>query len=125
MNLYRILVEHYAPKDCLESIAGYLLAENASEVYETIKDASSEKFGMYLGWVGDEDELYWNEETEEEDLTHKEWVILNKGEMGEDMFITDLYYGVTLTGWELVEENIDMDSEFIQKLISLKIAVTK
>lgn len=125
MNLYRILVEHYAPKDCLESIAGYLLAKDESEVYDVIKDANSEKFGMYLGWVGDEDELYWNEETEEEDLTHKEWVILNKGEMSDDQFITDLYYGVTLVGWELIEENVDMNSDFVQKLISLNIAVTK
>lgn len=125
MNLYRILAEHYAPKDCFESIVGYALVGNEDELYDLIKDSGSEKFGSFIGWCGDEDEEYWNEETEEEDLSHKEWVIKNGGELGQDQFITDLYYGVTLIGWELVEENVDINSEFSQKLISLKIAVTK
>lgn len=57
MNLYRINSEHYAPKDCHESIISYLLAENEDEVYDVIKDAGS-RFGPYIGWHGDEDEIY-------------------------------------------------------------------
>lgn len=98
MNLYRIDSEHYSPKDCHESIICYLLAE-------------------------DEDELYYDDDTGEEDLTHREWVKQNGGELSQDQFLNDLYYGVTLIGYELMEQNIDMESEFIQKLISLEIAI--
>ncbi len=121
MNLYRIISSHYSPKDSFTSTLCFLLAENEEQIYDFVKNCSYDQFNESINWCGDEDELYWNEETEEEDLTHKEWVLLNQGELECDDFLTDLYYGQTLIGWELINEDIAENEQLI--LTNLKVAI--
>lgn len=119
MNLYKILCDHYAPKDCCHSMMGYILAENDEQIYEFVKNDASITFNEYISWGLDEDGLYWNEQTEEDDLTHKEYVLRNKGELHEESLLDDLYYGQTLIGWETVAENVNIND--FQKSIELGI----
>lgn len=120
MNLYRIISSHYSPKDSFTSTLCFLLADNEEQIYNFIKNCSS-IFEEYVAWCGAEDDLYWNEETNEDDLTHKEWVVLNKGELDCDEFLEDLYYGQTLFGWELVKEDITESDQLV--LTNLKVAI--
>lgn len=111
MKLFEIISNHYSPKDCHSSTMDYVLAEDENQVYDFIKDK--------YGWIGDEDELYWDEETKEETATHRESVIKNQGELEEEQYLNDLYYGVTLYGWEIIAEDVDIKD--FQKSIELGI----
>lgn len=122
-NLYKIIAQHFSPKDSFTGIAGYLIAENEERVYDFIEDHPSNSFDDYVGWIGSkyDDELFWNPETQENDLTHKEKVIRDCGELKCDEYLNDLYYGQTLVGWELVQENLGQTE--INMLLHFKIAV--
>jgi len=116
MNLYKITFIHYSQKDSKEGIETYLLAENDKEVYNYI-----EKEYYYGCWVDEEKEnkmcsIYGDEYHIMGKETYKEKIIRIKGEINdEDYDICDLYYGLTLRGWELVKENINIDfTKFIE-----------
>ena len=116
MNLYKIEFAHYAPKDREDGIKGYVLAKNDEEMYHYI-----DKQYCYDSM---EDE---NEETEDdydpefdEFETYKARMIHLKGRMNDEEYdIADTYYGVTVHGWELVEENVKVED--FAKVIELNI----
>lgn len=119
MNLYRILFIHYAPKDSHSGITTYLLANNDEEVYTYI---DSINHGMWSGKNADYPELniYDDEYNVIGTESFKEKMIRIKGLMfDEDYELTDLYYGVTLDGWELIKEDVDVS--YYQELIDLGI----
>lgn len=131
MNLYRIIVEHSAPKDQHTAIQGYVLAENDEEVYKHIDENHN-----YSGWA-EKSDLTWEEYCEQEGLDATEEdpedyeglygkefmqsIIGTHGEIDrEDNDYSDAYYGVTYWGWEMVKENIGFNDTNV--LIGLGIA---
>jgi hypothetical protein len=107
-KLYKINVQHVAPKDEHTSLECFLLAENDEAVYFWL-----DKEKRYGGWEdinddGNEYKIYDN--TDDYNVigteTFKEKMIRIKGELNdEDRCFADAYYGLTFYGWELVEEN--------------------
>jgi hypothetical protein len=133
MNLYKIKFKHYSPKDSEEGELGLLLANSDEDVYHYIKNSNK----IFTDWVEYEcvvwesnkemfiysdnneecDETEWSSYDEYETETHKEKIIRLRGELNEsfDYKLTDLYYGKTLYGWELIKENPTTDfSELIE-----------
>tara|TARA_R110000744_G_scaffold7342_3_gene25310 strand:+ start:6088 stop:6468 length:381 start_codon:yes stop_codon:yes gene_type:complete len=112
MNLYKILFSHTAPKGSGKGIKGYLLAENDEQVYDYI-----DKKYNYESWKDcNEDEDRELDEIYDKDYnlvgteTFKEKILRIKGQMNdEDYDYSDAYYGITLLGWEVVEENTTKD----------------
>lgn len=121
MNLYRILFRHYAPKDSHSGITTYLLANNDEEVYTYI---DSINYGM---WSDKNEEcpklnIYDDEYIVIGTESFKEKMIRIKGLMfDEDYELTDLYYGKTLYGWEVIKEDVNVKD--YKELIELGIFI--
>jgi len=112
MNLYKILFKHYSQKDSEEGIKKFILAKNDTEVFDHIEEKHN-----YGTW-GDQEEDF--EPEEDGPQTYKEKLIKLKGQMyDEDYELHDLYYGATLYGWELVQENISGVNISILKQIGI------
>ena len=121
MNLYKVLFEHYAPKDSQLGISTFLLAENDNQVYDYINNIN---YGLWEDMNNDYDKLniYDNEMNVIGTETFKEKMIRIKGLIfDEDYELTDLYYGATLYGWELVKENVNVKD--YKELIELGIFI--
>ena len=114
MNLYKIIVKHCAPKDCHDSIACLLLAKDDEAVYEWLKKGNSEL---------DDDSIFVSYEYREEETftlydkdynkigieTFKNRMIRLKGLINdEEEEYEDLYYGLTLYGWKLLQEDVSI-----------------
>lgn len=113
MNLYEIMMEHFAPKDSEKGIYTYLVANSDEEVYEWLKLEKELKDGrqIFLSWSYKENEETFDIYDEDYNVigneSFKEKMIRIKGDINdEDVELTDLYYGRTLVGWDLVKENI-------------------
>ncbi|MEK4006518.1 hypothetical protein [Paenibacillus sp. FSL H3-0333] len=117
MNLYKIMFEHFAPKDSKAGIVTYLQAQSDEEVYEWLKSEPE---------AGNEGKVFTSYKYKEEDRetydiydkdyncvgqeSFKEKMIRLHGDMfDEDADVSDAYYGVTLYGWECVKENISLE----------------
>ena len=117
MNLYRITFSHSAPKGTETGMKTYLLAENEEEVYDYIDSTFN-----FESWKDNEEEgenfELFNEKWEVIGMqTFREKILSLKGEINdEDYDFSDAYYGVTLYGWELVEENTTIDYTHLIKL---------
>lgn len=95
MNLYKIAVQHSAPQDTIQAIACLLLARNDEEVYEWIKEGN-----IHLTY----ENVWKNKESDSEHF--KAHIIALKGDMNDENYdYSDAHYGITLFGWELIEEN--------------------
>ena len=116
MKLYRIIVLHGAPKDTHIATETYLIAEDDTQVAEWIN-----KEKQYGGWFDNEDLGYYlpGEGGEEKEVSLREWVMANKGDLEDEAGWEDAYYGVTKYGWEEIEGagTHDMD-----RLVELGIA---
>ncbi len=116
MNLYRIKLKHYSQKDSCEATACLLLAKNDEDVYEWIK--TEPECACYAGgsWSDEEDDnkeydIYDDDYNVIGKRTFKEKIIDLKGDIDdEDVNYDDLYYGLTLIGWELIQKDTDFDS---------------
>ena len=120
VNLYKQTFAHWAPKDSEAGIKGYFLAENNEQAYKEVYGSGD---SMYVERVM---EYYEPEEHEAEfeDTPDeaKARVIKARGDLNlmddytESMF-ADLYYGLTLHGWELVKPNVtEIDIQVIRAL---------
>lgn len=88
MNLYKILISHYSPRDDVFRNTVLLLSKTDKQVSEYIK--------YQLGIV---DTTFFNHQLICED----------------NVDICNVYYGNTLYGWEMVKENVTTDySELIE-----------
>ena len=100
MNLYKVIFEHYAPRDCESGIKEYLLADNQEQVFDYINKKYNHD--------------YWDD-----NYITKEERLMKKGQIQEHgISKSDLYYGWTEYGWELVKENIETN---LLDLIKLKV----
>ncbi len=99
MNLYKVMFEHYSPKDSETGIICYLLAKDTSRVYDYVKEMA--------GWKYNEEDF--DSEYSEYD-SFKEKIIDIDGEMfDDDANFDDLYYGKTYYGWEIVKEAVNVE----------------
>ncbi len=122
MNLYRAKFSHYAPKDNQSGTVCLILAETDEQVYEFLKsepEINGDKF--FLSWQDREDEEEEKEVLDENynlirTETIKEYLIRIRGSINdEDQQYDDLYYGLTVVGWELLKEDVKTDySELIE-----------
>lgn len=116
-KLYRIKVLHGAPKDSHTSTETYLVALSEGDVASWIEDGK--KYGnWFTPYDGEEEEMRYDEETESE-VTFKQWVLKNRGDLEDDEGWEDAYYGVTKWGWEPVEGATAQD---MARLVELGIA---
>lgn len=118
-NLYKIVFKHFAPKDSEEGIKEYVVADNEDQIFDHIVANHSG------GWEDrQEDEPYdiYNDDFEiigKESF--KEKMMRLKGEYhDEGVDVSDAYYGVTIMGWEKIENTSDGQ---IKTLLELNIAV--
>ncbi len=111
MNLYRIIFKHYCKKDNKEGIKTYLLANSAEDVFDYI-----DKEYTYSCWH-DKDIIYDDGFNKIGTETFREKILRLHGNINdEDTDFSDLYYGLTLYGWELVKENVGTDFDHLIKL---------
>ncbi len=132
MNLYKIIVQHFASKDEHTSIEKYIIAENESDLYDLIferptywadKDIDDIYYILpneYLEGVelGDEYHTYFEEEEGIIMEAWKKYVISTKGEYNAEWADYDgSALGTKHYGWELVQENIlPAEIETLKKL---------
>ena len=118
MNLYEVMMAHYAPKGSEQGVHTYLVADSDEAVYEWIKKEKELSDGrvIYNNWEycetdGKVYDVYDDNYEVIGQETFKERKIRLKGELYDDEnSYGDLYYGLTLLGWKVVKENIK-DSE--------------
>lgn len=114
MNLYKVMFEHFSQKDSEIGILTYLVAKSDEEIYEWLKSNPKLQDETYIFTVYKDREN--NEETFEiyddaynviGEESYKDKIIRLNGDMfDEDADLSDLYYGKTLYGWQLVKENV-------------------
>jgi len=110
MNLYKVLVEHFSQKDNVLAIVEYLLARNDDDVYNHIGKHNCERWAD-AERDGDVCQLYDDDYNIIGTETNRERIMRRKGEVNDDdIDLSDAYYGVTVYGWELVEEDVTWDA---------------
>ena len=118
-SLYRIIVLHGAPKDSHTSTETYLVAENEAAVADWIQREKC--YGLWLDdEEGEEPRTCYADENCEKEITFREWVMQNRGDLKDEEGWEDAYYGVTKWGWEPVVATPDE----IAVLLKLGIAIT-
>lgn len=129
MNLYEIMMKHYAPKDSQMGIYTYLVANSDEEVYEWLKSEQELKdgriiFNSYQDSEKDKEtfEIYDNDYKVIGTETFKERMIRLKGDLNdEDVELSDLFYGKTLLGWKVIKKSVTIED--IQTLKDLGICL--
>jgi hypothetical protein len=120
MNLYKIVVEHFSQKDSEKAIKCFLIAGSSAQVYFYV-DVNF-NYGCWEDRTDDggTSEIMDSEYNVIAVETIREKMIRLGGEyFDEDYEPEDLYYGVSVYGWELVQEDITV-SEY-SALVNLKI----
>jgi len=113
MNLYVLKFKHYAPKDSIEGIVTYLIANSSENIYEWMKSEPeiNDHYIINSYKHNENDDKIFNIYDENYNVigteTFKERMIRLNGEMfDKDADVSDAYYGVTHYGWELIKENV-------------------
>ncbi|MGG0308333.1 hypothetical protein ABEY43_07035 [Priestia megaterium] len=129
MNLYKIMLEHFAPKDSEKGIFTYLIAKTDEEVYEWIaaEKKTKDERTIYNSWKCNEEdigsfEIYNDNYDVIGEETYKERMIRLKGDINdEDAELEDLYYGKTLLGWDLVKESITPEEVLVLQSVGISL----
>ncbi|MGV6935853.1 hypothetical protein ACWA2B_10100 [Paenibacillus sp. CMM36] len=108
------MFEHFSQKDSQKGILTYLTANSDSEVYEWIKsEPSSEVWGSIFNSYKYKEKdnevfnIYDNDFSIVTQESFRDRMIRLHGDMfDEDAELSDLYYGATVYGWEVVKENV-------------------
>jgi hypothetical protein len=119
MNLYRIKVLHGAPKDSHTSIETYLAAKSEEDVANWIEAAKCYGSWFTPSKFSDPEDvrICWSKKREEE-ISFKEYILENRGDLEDEEGWEDAYYGITKWGWEPMEAT----EEDIKRLVELEIA---
>ena len=120
MNLYKVMLTHYAPKDSQEGIFAYVVAKSDKNVYEWIKSNPKVNGRSYYSVY---DGLEENDDYDEPENVINE-IIENQGILNTDYaddYLTDLYYGRTLDYWKLVKEDVNMS--LVERMINVGIDI--
>ncbi len=120
MKLHKILLRHAGPKDCVEVVFKYVLANSEQEILDEID--SPRGCYTYGAWQED-DSVYeqydanYNFVCEE---TYLQRMFRLRGEFNyEDASYDDAYYGVKHWGWD---EGVDISEDDANTLVGLGIA---
>jgi len=128
MNLYKQTFQHWSPKDSEKGISKYFLASSNREAYDIV-------YGKYDCVTVDRFCDFNSEEYDTFEIDYVEYLpsdldkekVINivadkRGELNFDDIdsldcFNDLYYGMTLEGWDLVREDITpQDIEVLKTL---------
>ena len=125
MNLYREIFQHWSQKDSERGIVKYFIAEDNAHAYDVVYSEWCSQYEDHTRDNYDPDEF----EPEYEDTPEqaKQRVIDECGDINvtdrfENVF-NDLYYGLTLKGWELVKEDLTLLD--VTSLIKLNVLETE
>lgn len=124
MNLYKVMFEHYSQKDSKTGIEDFVLKENDSEIFDYVRknyylhndpnDMDSDDLGL------DENDPEFEEKLNEVHKEFKRYMIEVGGSIGDEhVVLSDLYYGATVYGWELVKE--DISEAYMSALLNIGI----
>lgn len=102
MNIYKILVKHFAQKGSHESIECLLLASSDEEVYKWL---NVKLYGYFSDREQDSEfDIYDENYNVIGKENYKDRMLRIKGELfDEEIALDDLYYGKSLYGWELLK----------------------
>ena len=101
-SLYAVKVLHGAPGDSHTAIETYLVANSEEEVAEWIN--ANKCYGDWFeSEYDDEPRTRYADDDCTVEISFREWVLKNKGDLKDDEGWEDAYYGVTKWGWEKVE----------------------
>lgn len=118
MKLYRILVLHGGFKSSHTATETFLVAENDEQVANWIQ--AEKCHGLWLDdEEGEEPNVRYADDLEKE-ISFRDWVMLNHGDLDDDEGWEDAHYGVTKWGWEEVAGATQQD---IERFIELGIAI--
>lgn len=124
MKLYKVLLRHCAPKDCIEVTKLYVLADSESEILDRL-DSEGEGY-TYGAWKEKSEEAKEPFEIYDDNYrvigteTYLEKMLRLRGEFNdEDADYSDAYYGVTHYGWN---EGVDISEQYAVVLLNLSIA---
>ena len=118
MKLFRIIVLHGGPKSSHTSTEIYLAANSEDEVAGWIDKSHCNGFWFGTEW-DDEPRVRYDYDIEKE-ISLRDFIIKNKGDIDDEEGWDDAYYGITKWGWTEIEGATEED---IARLIELKIAV--
>ncbi|KAF6620659.1 hypothetical protein HFE03_07980 [Paenibacillus sp. EKM102P] len=129
MNLYKIMFEHFSQKDSQNGILTYLAANSDSEVYEWLKsEPYSESWGNIFNNYNYKEkdnevfDIYDNDFSIIDQESFRDRMIRLHGDMyDEEVELSDLYYGATLYGWNLVRENISFNDIKIMRDLGVNV----
>lgn len=121
MDIYKIIVQHFSQKDSHTSIEVFLLAESSEAVYQWVDKEKC--YGMYADRTEEDGliDVYDDDFNVIGQETFKEKMLRLGGEyFDEDYEPQDLYYGVTIYGWEKQESGLlDAEINALKKLGAL------
>lgn len=121
MNIYKIHVQHFSQKDSHTSIETFVLADSDEAVYNWVDKEKC--YGMYTDRTEEDGliDVYDDEYNVVGQETFKAKMLRIGGEyFDEDYEPQDLYYGVTIYGWEKLESTmVDVEIEALKKLGAL------
>ena len=103
MNLYQVMVNHYAPKGSQKGIAFFIVANSNEEVFDYL---------LQHGRIECKHGSYWNcwQDEEIEDLFKEEMLEHCDEECTTRANYDDLYYGRSYLSWELIKEDAKPDT---------------
>ena len=118
MEIYKIIVQHFSPKDSHTSIETFVLADSNESVYNWVD--KEKQYGMYTDKTEEDGliDIYDDDYNIIGQETFKEKMLRIGGEyFDEDYEPQDLYYGVTIYGWEKLESDmLDIEIEALNKI---------
>jgi hypothetical protein len=118
MYIYKIIVQHFSQKDEHASIETFVLAESDEAVYQWVDKEKC--YGTYADRTEEDGlmDVYDDDYTVVGQETFKEKMLRIGGEYFDgDYEPVDLYYGVTIYGWEKMESNLfDVEVSALKKL---------
>jgi hypothetical protein len=120
MKLHKILLRHAGPKDSVEVVFKYVLANSEQEILDEIDNPRG---GYTYGAWQEDEELYDVYDVYDEVVgteTYLQRMLRLRGEFNdEDASYDDAYYGVKHWGWD---EGVEISAEEADVLIAYGVA---
>lgn len=126
MKLYAINFTHFSPKDSETGIKEYIIANDDKQVFNYLANKDNDYTYWYV-YIDINFYLYdYNDEKEAQEAMN-EWIkntLEEKGNLWDENYFTDPYYGETGYFWEEVE--LDYDSleviDMLDKMVKFGLA---
>ncbi len=119
MKLHKILLRHAGPKDSIEVVFKYVLANSEQEILDVLDS----RWGYTFGAWRENDELYDVYDIYDEVVgteTYLQRMLRLRGEFNDDdASYDDAFYGVKHWGWD---EGVEISDEDASTLVRLGVA---